>query len=290
MIVAFDIGGTQIRAAEVRAPGALGPVRFWPTPGTDFEVFAGVLREAARGADRVHLSIAGIVDPLTGKARIANIPCLDGRLLASDLGRALGCRVLIANDADCFTLAEARSGAGIGHEVVFGVILGTGAGGGLVIGGRLHRGARGVAGEWGHGPVMGRTDVPAWPCGCGLSGCADTVAGARGLERLDAHLTGGGRDSRAILSAWAEGQVAAGRTVDLWLDMVSGPLAMVMNVIGPSVAPVGGGLGRDVRLVAALDRAVRARMLAPPDVALLVPALHQVEPGLIGASYMAEGI
>ncbi|WP_284165771.1 ROK family protein [Frigidibacter sp. SD6-1] len=290
MIIAFDIGGTQIRAAEVRAPGVLDPVRSWPTPGADFAAFVGVLREAAAGADRVHLSIAGIVDPVTGRARVANIPCLDGRPLARDLEQLLGCPVLIANDADCFTLAEARSGAGAGHAVVFGVILGTGAGGGLVIGGHLHRGARGVAGEWGHGPVMGRTDVPAWTCGCGLSGCADTVAGARGLERLDAHLTGDGRDSRAVLANWAAGEASAVRAVGLWLDMVSGPLAMVMNVIGPSVAPVGGGLGRDQRLVAALDRAVRARMLAPPDAALLVPALHRVEPGLIGASYLAEGI
>ncbi|MEZ5888483.1 MAG: ROK family protein [Paracoccaceae bacterium] len=289
MIVTFDIGGTHIRAAKVRAPGVLGRVRSWPTQGTDFAAFADVLSGAAKGADGIALSIAGIVDPATGLARIANIPCLDGRPLARDLEQALGCPVLIANDADCFALAEARSGAGAGHEVVFGVILGTGAGGGLVIGGRLHRGARGVAGEWGHGPVVGRAGLPVWTCGCGLSGCADTVAGARGLERLDVHLNGGSRDSRTVLAAWADGEAAAVRTVDLWLDMVSGPLAMVMNVIGPSVAPVGGGLGRDARLVAALDLAVRARMLAPPDAPLLVPALHRVEPGLIGASHLAEG-
>lgn len=292
MLVTFDIGGTRMRAARAAAAGEAAPFGDWPTPKT-FGEFAGIIALAAGDAPSVALSIAGVVDPDTGLSRAANIPAIDGRPLAADLRAALGRPVIVANDADCFALAEARTGAGAGRRVVFGVILGTGAGGGLVIDGRLHRGAGGYAGEWGHGPVL-RTEalgaqVPHGPCGCGLAGCVDTLAGARGLGRLDRHLNGGARDSRAVVAAWAAGESAARRTVAVWLDLVSAPLAMVVNVIGPSVVPVGGGLANDRGLVGALDRAVRARILRRTDAPLLVPAVHRVEPGLIGASFLGFG-
>lgn len=296
MIVVLDIGGSRIRAARSAAPGQVAASGAWPTPGADFAEFVAVLQGAlaGRAADGVALSIAGVVDPESGAIRVANIPCLDGRALAADLSLALGCPVVVANDADCFALAEAKDGAGAGQRVVFGVILGTGVGGGLVIGGRIHRSAGGFAGEWGHGPVL-RTkvedaaEVPHWRCGCGQWGCVDTVGGARGLERLDAHLNGGGRGSVAILAAWQAGEVAAERTVRVWLDLVSAPLAMVVNVVGPSVVPVGGGLANDRALVTALDRAVRARILRRVEAPLLVPARHRIEPGLIGASWLGFG-
>lgn len=289
MIIVFDIGGTRIRAARSAAPGEVVPIGEWPTPG-DFQAFAQVLAGAVRGARAAVLSIAGVIDPATGRSVAANIPAINGRSAAADLTAALGLPVLVANDADCFALAEALAGAGRGHEVVFGVILGTGAGGGLVVNGRIHRGAGGFAGEWGHGPVL-RTEargaqVPHWPCGCGLAGCADTLAGARGLERLHAHLSGRSQASEAIVADWGAGLPEAVRTVDVWLDLVSAPLAMVVNVIGPSVVPVGGGLSRAGTLVAALDRAVRARILRPTAAALLVQAHNRIEPGLVGASLL----
>ncbi len=297
MLLTFDIGGTRVRAARSPAAGLVEPIGEWPTPGADFAAFAGLIADvaAAAGGSAVALSLAGVVDPATGRARVANIPCIDGRSLAADLARALGLPVTIANDADCFALAEAMSGAGRGHPVVFGVILGTGAGGGLVIDGRIHHGAGGFAGEWGHGPVL-RTrvpgeavEIPHWRCGCGLWGCADTLATGPGLTRLDAHLGGGGRAPAQLLADWAAGQAAALRTVAVWLDLVSAPLAMIVNLIGPSAVPVGGGLSNDRALVAALDRSVRARILRSTDDALLVPAVHRVEPGLIGASHLHYG-
>ena len=289
MIIVFDIGGTRIRAARSAGPGLVEPFGEWPTPG-DFEAFAGVLAGAARGARAVVLSIAGVVDPVTGRSVAANIPAIHGRTIAADLTAVLGRPVLVANDADCFALAEALAGAGRGHQVVFGLILGTGAGGGLVVDGRVHRGAGGYAGEWGHGPVL-RTEalgerVPHWRCGCGQSGCVDTLAGARGLERLHGHLAGQELTSEAIVMGWGAGQSASVRTIAVWLDLVSAPLAMVVNVIGPSVVPVGGGLSKAESLVAALDRAVRARILRSSAEPLLVPAVNRMEPGLIGASFL----
>lgn len=289
MRMVFDIGGSRVRAARSPQPGIVDRMAEWPTPLASFEDFADRLGQAAAGARDIALSLAGVIDTDSGVARVANIACLDGRRIKPDLESRLGCRVHVANDADCFSLAEAVSGAGAGHRVVFGVILGTGTGGGLVIDGRLHQGAGGYAGEWGHGPALQGGVVPALPCGCGLTGCLDTLANARGLERLDQHLGGTGRDSRTILTDWAAGDVRIAQTVALWVDLVSGPLAMVLNVLGPSVVPVGGGLSNNPTLVAALDKAVRARILRRAGGPLLVPAHHRTEPGLIGASFLEMG-
>ncbi len=156
MLICFDIGGSRIKAARARDGGAVEPLGDAATPRDDFASFVGVLGgflfgRAARG---VAISIAGVVDPDSGVLKVANIPCLDGRTVGADLSAALGLPVWVFNDADCFALAEARQGAGRGHRNVFGVILGTGVGGGLVLDGRIVTGSGGYAGEWGHGPAV----------------------------------------------------------------------------------------------------------------------------------------
>lgn len=273
MILAFDIGGSKIKAARVGAAGLerLGSVE---TDAADFAGFVGQMRQFTNGARAVSISIAGVVDPVTGKITVANIPCLNGRPLARDLTQALGLPVIVANDADCFALAEARQGAGRGARVVLGIILGTGVGGGIVIDGRIHQGAGGFAGEWGHGPLI--TD-PALPCGCGQVGCLDTIGGARGMERLHLALTGEELDTREIVAARPD-------TMTRWEALVAGPLAMVVNLLAPDVVPVGGGLGNDPALIARLDGAVRARILRQLDGPLLRPAQCGTDAGLIGAA------
>lgn len=282
MILCFDIGASRIKAA-VAGPDGLTLLGEAPTPLTDLEAFLGALagfrRDGLRG---VAISIAGVVDPATGAGRVANIPCLDGLALAPLVAARLALPVRVLNDADCFALAEARQGAGRGQSTVFGVILGSGVGGGLVIDGRLVSGAGGFAGEWGHGPVI-RGEF-AFACGCGQVGCIDTIGGARGLERLWRALGGGAQGSVAIVALWRGGDALAARTVDLWEELVSGPLAMVVNVTGASVVPVGGGLARDAALLDRLDRAVRARVLRRSTGPLVVAARCTVEPGLIGAA------
>ena len=159
MILAFDLGTSPIKAA--RGGLVLGDL---PTRLTDFAAFTAALATFLTGGERgVALSIAGIVPP-EGPAKVANIPCLDGRNVVADLRAALGLPVLVLNDANCFAMAEATRGAGHGHRNVFAVILGSGVGGGLVIDGRLVLGAGGFAGEWGHGPVI---RDPSFACGCG---------------------------------------------------------------------------------------------------------------------------
>lgn len=298
MITCFDIGGSAIKCAVATGDGQLGPLRRVPTPIHDFAAFSAAMAaliEAGAASRGVAISIAGVVDPDNGRIKCANIPCIDGRALAADLSTALGLPVWIINDADSFALAEAHAGAGRGHANVFGLILGTGVGGGLVIGGRLVAGPGGFAGEWGHGPVAAQfagsppTAIPRLPCGCGQSGCLDTVGGARGMERLHQALHGQTLDSRAIVDAWQAGDAGAERTISCFIDLLSGPLAMLVNTVGASILPVGGGLSNSAPLIARLDAAVRASILRKTEAPIIVPGQAGAEPGLIGAAWLGLG-
>ncbi|MFN7223252.1 MAG: ROK family protein [Paracoccaceae bacterium] len=283
MILCFDIGGSRIKAAFAEGD-RLTMLGDCPTPGTDFDAFLSAIVGFAKGLScrGVAISIAGVVAPETGRIKVANIPCADGRALADDISAALKLPVLVLNDADCFALAEARQGAGRGHRTVFGVILGTGVGGGVVIDGRLVQGAGGYAGEWGHGAIV----AAPWnlPCGCGLSGCVDAIGGARGIEKLHLGLHGRVAASTQILSDWQSGDLPADQTIGLWRDLITPPLALVMNVLGASVVPVGGGLSNVPSLVALLDKTLRGAILRRTDAPIVVPALCRPEPGLVGAA------
>ena len=297
MIACFDIGGSAIKGAIAYSPEDIRPLPKVTTPLHDFDAFAAAIEKiAADGgvdpANPVSISIAGVVDSDTGKITCANIPCIHGRTLVADLSEKLQRPVLVANDADCFALSEAVVGAGRGHRIVFGIILGTGVGGGIVINGKIHEGAGGFAGEWGHGPVSATlagnppVAIPRYACGCGQVGCVDAVGAARGMERLHAHLHGVNLPSTEIIAAWNAGHPAAEQTIDCYIDIVSGPLAMTINVIGASIVPVGGGLANSVPLIQRLDEAVRARILRRTDKPLVIPGELKIEPGLIGAGVL----
>jgi N-acetylglucosamine kinase len=297
MITCLDIGGSGIKGALARSATKLEPLGRTRTPLDDYGAFVaairGMLARSPAPPDApVAISITGVIDPATGIIKVANIPCIDGRPLAAELSRQLGHDVIIGNDADLFALAEAVAGAGRGHRIVFGAILGTGVGGGLVINGKVVDGAGGYAGEWGHGPIaptrVGNPpiEIPRFDCGCGQVGCVDTVGAARGLERLHRHLAGVDRTSVEIVTAWTAGETSAGRTMDVYFDVVAPPLALVVNVVGAGIVPVGGGLAKSAPLVERLDREVRARILRRTDAPLVVPAAMTVEPGLVGAAIL----
>lgn len=297
MIVCFDIGGSAIKGAVATSPDDIRPLTRRPTPLHDFDAFVATLEEAFEEAgvrpERIALSIAGVVDPETQAITVANIPCLHQRPLARDLGERLGMPVLIANDADCFALAEAGLGAGRGHRIVFGIILGTGVGGGLVVNGRLINGDGGFAGEWGHGPAVAATAgnppvaIPAFPCGCGQSGCVDTIGAARGMERLHQLLHAETLPSHDITALWQAGDAGAARTIEVLVDLVSSPLALAINITGATIVPVGGGLSGVSPLIEAIDQAVRSRILRKFGRPLIVPGECRIEPGLIGAALLA---
>ncbi len=290
MQLCADVGGSFVDIAAFDDAGAIGWRRKVPTPVGDWAAFVTVFADAlaVTKGDRVSIATAGLVDPLSGIVTSANIRCIDGRRLADELARALAVPVRIVNDADAFVLAEAARGVAIGHDRVFGIILGTGVGGGLVERGRIVSGAGGIGGEWGHGQVVQESRIapganPVFPCGCGLVGCLDTIGSARGLERLHRFLHGVDAASIAITEGAKAGERRAAATVDYWCDLVGGPLAMLLHAVSATIVPVGGGLANATALIAALDARVRANLLVPAATPVVVPGRLGEDAGLIGA-------
>lgn len=297
MITCLDIGGSAIKSGLARGAGDIVPLARLPTPTHDFDAFVAAIQQVlalspAPLGSMVAISITGVIDPATGIIKVANIPCADGRKLSDELSHRLDRPVVVGNDADLFALAEAVAGVGRGHRIVFGAILGTGVGGSLVIDGRLVSGAGGYAGEWGHAPVAATRvgsppiEIPRYACGCGQTGCVDTVGAARGLERLHKHLSGEDRNSVEIVDGWQTGDAAAVRTMDIFFEIVAAPLALVVNVVGAHLVPMGGGLAKSAALVERLDHEVRGRILRKTQSPLVVQGTLGVEPGLIGAAIL----
>lgn len=295
-LVCFDIGGSFIRYG--RAAGTVRPTTMgrFSTPAGDFDAFVAALRAgiAATGARSAALSIAGVVDPATGIADVANIACLRKRPLAADLERALGLPVHIANDADCFALAEAHEGAGRHGRVVLAIILGSGVGGGVVVDGRLLPARAGISGEWGHGPCLDPTagglapELDAFECGCGRTGCLDAIGSARGMERIHQRLHGQKATSRDICDGGKAADARASRTLDVWARIVARSLSVIVNTLGPDTVPVGGGLSGEQALIDRLNGALAPLVLARPKQPLLVAGHHRRDGGLIGAAIAAR--
>jgi N-acetylglucosamine kinase len=296
MILCFDIGGSWIKSAVAHSADRIEIGDRHATPLDDYAAFIGIIRyELSSRPEKpacVAISMTGVVDPDTGIITCANIPCIDQKPLESDLEAILGVPVVLANDADCFVLAEAGKGAAQGHRIVLGIILGSGVGGGLVVDGRLVNAAGGFAGEWGHGPIVAAfageppVAIPAYPCTCGQKGCVNTVGGARGLERLHRHLHAEEVPSTAIVDAWQAGDPNAARTVEIYVDLIASPLALAVNITGASIVPAGGGLANSAELLEEIDYCVRRRVLRRFRRPLVVRAECEIEPGLIGAALM----
>lgn len=296
MLACFDIGGSFIKGALARRPGDIVETGSSPIPQANFDAFvsaiARLIGSMPEKPKAVSVSTTGVIDPRTGLMSCANIPAIHGRRFAADLSAALSLPVFAANDADCFALSEALDGAGRGHRTVFGIILGTGVGGGLIVDGRIITGPGGYAGEWGHGMALQTragtppVEVPHVPCPCGASGCVNTVGGARGMERLFKSLTGKDAPSVDIVAQWCGGDAEASRVIGVYLDLVSTVLALALNITGATIVPVGGGLANSRELVSALDERVRSKMLYKSPTPLLVPAQLTVNPAFIGASLL----
>jgi N-acetylglucosamine kinase len=296
--ICADIGGSFVDVAIFGDDAAILHQRKVPTPSTDWQAFVRIFADLqAEYGDRlgdedpISIAIAGLIDPDSGILTSANIDCIHGRPFAADLAAALGRPVIVTNDADAFVLAESALGVARGHRLVFGIILGTGVGGGLIEDGRVVTGAGGIGGEWGHGQAVPRSPVapdatPLFLCGCGRWGCLDTVGGARGLERLHHFLHGVESNSRAVTEAWGQGDAAARATIDFYCDLTAGPLAMLLNTVPATIVPVGGGLASSTALVAELDRRVRVGLLRSTTQPILVPSVLGGNAGLLGA-YLA---
>lgn len=302
-VICLDLGGSFIKMGVMSDKNVLTLLDQQPIPAQDWRAFcarvsAMIARHAAEFAadSPVAISTAGIVSPLTGEMFASNIPAFHQRRLAAELGEVLQRKVIVHNDADCFALAEAEAGAGKGHKVVLGAILGSGVGGGLVSDGRLVMGQNGLTGEWGHGPITltevdidgARVPIPRLACPCGQRGCLDTYGGARGMENLHRTLHGESLSSKAIVTGWQQQQARAQQTIQAWLQLVSEPLAYTINITGASCVAVGGGLASVTPLIAALNDAVQRCILRRTPYALVVPGAFAHQGGMTGAALLAR--
>lgn len=234
--------------------------------------------------DRIGVGTPGATDPQTGSLKNSNTVCLNGRPLREDLAAALGCEVVLANDANCFTLAEALWGSGSGCHVVLGLILGTGVGGGISVDGKILHGLHGIAGEWGHNPVPGEDA----PCYCGRRGCVETVISGPSLERF--HRDSGGADERLprIRELAASGDPVANHTLQRLREKFAVSLAAAINILDPDAIVIGGGVGNIPLLYENETRREILRHLFNPELKtkILPPALGD-SAGVFGAALLS---
>lgn len=265
----IDLGGTKIEGAILSSnePGVARQRLRLPTEAD--RGYQHVKRrigevverlEQASGQARpavIGIGTPGVTDPKTGTLKNSNSVCLNHQPLRDDLARALGCEVRLANDANCFALAEATLGAARGRGVVVGIILGTGVGGGIVVHGQVLNGLHGIAGEWGHNPIRHEET----PCYCGRRGCVETVLSGPALERF--HREQGGPAVRLpeIVTRAAAGQAPAIATLDRLRDKFGEAIAAVINILDPHAIVIGGGVGNIDLLYTDATRAAVQRHL-----------------------------
>ncbi len=245
--IGIDLGGTKIEVAAMAPDGSLSLRRRIPTPSGGYEATLAAVAELARQAQReiredasIGVAMPGTISPATGLVKNANSTMLNGRRLDADLAGLLGRDIRTENDANCFALSEATDGAGAGYRVVFGVILGTGCGGGIVVNGRIIEGRQRVAGEWGHNALPWPTadEVPGPACWCGRHGCLETWLSGPALARDGGNAT----DPRAVLGRAAAGDAGAVAALARHADRLARGLAHVVNVLDPDCIVLGGGV------------------------------------------------
>ena len=296
MRIGIDLGGTKIEGIALDDRDRELVRRRITTPVGDYEAtvraVAGLVRwleEATQSRGTVGIGHPGAISPATGLVKNANSVVLNGRRLDEDLSTALGRQVRLANDADCFALSEATDGAAAGAGVVFGVILGTGVGGGLVAHGRLLSGPNGIAGEWGHNPLpWPRPDeMPGPACYCGLHGCVETYLSGPAMERDYS----GGRElsSREIVQRIETGDDRAIAVVDRYVDRLARALAVVINIVDPNVIVLGGGMSNIDVLYERVSRIWDSYVFSDRVDTRLVKALHGDSSGVRGAARLWPG-
>jgi len=251
MRIGIDLGGTKIEGIALDTGGEVRARRRLPTPRDDYEAtldrvaaLAEELQGAAEGEASIGIGTPGAISPATGLIKNANSTWLNGRPLKQDLERRLGREIRVANDANCFALSEAVDGAAAGASIVFGVIVGTGTGGGIVVNGRVLTGPDAIAGEWGHNPLpWPREDEHPGPqCWCGRRGCLEQYLSGPGMTRDHLERAGERLEPAEVAARAVAGQDAARATLDRYVDRMARGLATVVNLLDPDVVVLGGGM------------------------------------------------
>jgi fructokinase len=297
MKIGIDLGGTKIEGVVLSQTGTeLARLRV-ATPVGDYTATLDAIRSLIADLSNIHdipndmpvgVGIPGTVSPRTGLVKNANSTCLIGEPLDKDLERHLARPVRLANDADCFTVSEATDGAGKGHRVVFGVILGTGVGGGLAIDGQPWVGPNAITGEWGHNPLPWphSNERPGPPCYCGKNGCIETFISGPGLE-ADLRYNGGSvMSAQDIAAAGEAGDNDATAALKRYAQRLARALATVINIIDPEVIVLGGGLSNLDDLYQQVPELWQEWVFSDHCKTKLLKNLHGDSSGVRGAAWL----
>lgn len=290
-----DLGGTKIEVAVLDDQGATLWRQRLPTPQGDYtgtiETMATLIEQAEADVgrmDTIGIGTPGTVSPRTGLMKNANSVVLNDRPLKGDLEKRLGRRVAMANDANCLALSEACDGAAAGAKSVFGVILGTGVGGGLVVDGQLHAGHNAIAGEWGHNPLPWpeEGEFPGPTCWCGMKGCIERWLAGPGLAR-DFQAVTGREGAGHDVAIWAgEGDPEAQAALDRYTHRLARALAHLINIVDPEVIVLGGGMSNVASLYEVVPRLWDRFVFSDPITTRLVPPQHGDSSGVRGAAML----
>ena len=291
-----DLGGTKIEAAALEG-GQVRARRRMPTPRQDYAATLSAVAELVQALEAetgdhgtVGVGMPGALSPSTGLVKNANSVWLNGRPLKQDLERALPRPLRFANDANCFALSEAVDGAGAGARLVFGVIVGTGTGGGLVLDRRVWTGRHAIAGEWGHNPLPrpAMEELPGPPCYCGRTGCIETWLSGPGLSRDHARVSGERAQPAEIVARAEKGEAAAQASLGRYEDRMARALASVINVVDPDVIVLGGGMSNAARLYENVPRLLARYVFSDRVDTPLRPPVHGDSSGVRGAAWLWE--
>ncbi|HVO90917.1 MAG TPA: ROK family protein [Casimicrobiaceae bacterium] len=296
----IDLGGTKIEIVALDADGNERLRHRIETPHEDYEAIIAHIVKLVRDAEHrlgiaqasgsIGIGTPGSISRATGLLRGSNSVCLNGKPIREALEQRLGQPVAIANDANCFALSEATDGAGQGASVVFGVILGTGVGGGIVVDGRVLQGPNGIAGEWGHNPLPWPRDDerPGPPCFCGRSGCVETFLSGPGLMRDHERASGQSTRAHDIVAQAQRGDAQCEATMQRYEDRLARALAHVINFLDPDVIVLGGGLSNIDRLYANVPQRWGAWVFSDRVDTVLVKHRHGDSSGVRGAAWLVN--
>jgi len=297
MRIGIDLGGTKIEGLVLDRDGAEKARLRVPTPDTSYEDDVRAIVEVIAELEKrvgarctVGMAHPGAVSPATSLIKNANSTRLNGRPMRADLERALGREVRMQNDANCFAVSEASDGAAAGLGIVFGVILGTGVGGGVVIDGRPLTGAQAVAGEWGHNPLPHPADDerPGPRCYCGRIGCVETWLSGPRFERQFLDHTGRTLRATEIGEAALAGDTEAAAHLELYCDRLARALSVVINIVDPHAIVLGGGLSRMTQLYGRVPELWKRYVFSEPEliVTKLLPPRFGDSSGVRGAAWL----
>jgi fructokinase len=296
--IGVDLGGTKIEGVALDDAGRTAARRRVPTPRAyeaSLDAVAALVASLERDAGRrgsIGIGIPGAVSPASGLVKNANSTWLNGRPLGPDLeARLHGRPVRLANDANCFALSEAVDGAGAGARVVFGVIVGTGTGGGLVVDGQVLTGPNAIAGEWGHN-ALHRPRGDEWPgpaCYCGRTGCVELFLSGPGLARDHLEAAGEPLDPEAIGRRAEAGDAACRQTLERYADRMARALSSVINLLDPDAIVLGGGLSNLGALYERVPRLWGDYVFSDRVDTRLLPPVHGDASGVRGAAWLWAG-